>query len=97
MERGTQEDIGANTATKIRSALTLYQPLREIDQVEIRMYRMTLYSSIYRADDELLCSQHAYGICPARSPVLHLQHQSDDDLAHTYLNSFDRLWSEARP
>ena len=36
--------------------------LRESGGAEIRLHRAVLYNSIYQADDQLLVSQHAYGI-----------------------------------
>jgi hypothetical protein len=80
-------------ATEIREALHLYRPLRQVASIEIRIHRMALYNSIYHADDELLCNQHAYGVPASRSPVLHLQHRSHDDLTHTYLDSFNQIWN----
>jgi hypothetical protein len=79
-------------AIELHEALTMYRTLRQVASIEIRIHRMTLYNSIYRADDELLCSQHAYGIPASRSPVLHLQHRSNDDLARAYLDSFNQIW-----
>ena len=80
-------------AADIRDALVQYRPLRQVAGIEIHIHRMTLYNSIYRADDELLCGQHAYGVPASRSPVLHLQHRSNDDLAHMYLDSFNQIWN----
>jgi transcriptional regulator with XRE-family HTH domain len=80
-------------ATEIREASTLYRPLRQVAGIEIRIHRMTLYNSIYHADDELLCNQHAYSVPASRSPVLHLRHRSNDDLARTYLDSFNQIWN----
>jgi hypothetical protein len=80
-------------ATEIRNALVLYRPLRQVAGIEIRIHRLALYNSIYRADGELLCNQHAYGIPASRSPVLYLRHRSNDNLAHTYLESFNQIWS----
>ncbi len=94
-ERGAKEAIGDALTVEIRDALVLYQPLRQVGGIEIRLHRVVLYNSIYRADNELLCNQHAFGIPAAHSPIMHLQRQSDDDLASIYLGSFDRIWSAA--
>ena len=47
---------------KIRKALTLYRWVVGPENMEIRMHQTLLYNSIYRADDQLLVNQHAYGI-----------------------------------
>jgi len=40
----------------------LCAPLRQIGEAQIRQHRATTYHSIYRADNQLLVSQHGYGI-----------------------------------
>jgi transcriptional regulator with XRE-family HTH domain len=80
-------------ATEIRDALVLYQPLRQVVGIEIHIHRLELYNSIYRADNELLCNQHTYGVPASCSPVLHLRHRSNHDFARTYLDSFNRIWN----
>lgn len=80
-------------AAEVREALVLYRPLRQVVGIEVRIHRILLYNSIYRADNELLCNQHAYGIPASRSPVLHLNHRSNDGLTHTYFDSFNQSWN----
>ena len=94
-ERGTQEGIDDAMAAKIRNALTLYRPLREAGHAEIRLHRTVLYNSIYRADDEMLVNQHAYGIPAANAPVFHLRRTPDSDMFDNYLASFERVWATA--
>ncbi len=81
----------------IREALGLFGQLGENACVEIRLHRTVLYNSIYRADDQLLVSQHAYGIPCERSPVLYLRSADDGDLAATYVDAFERIWTGATP
>jgi transcriptional regulator with XRE-family HTH domain len=87
-------DSGNNEADE-RGAVALYAPLRDSGQTEIRLYRGVLYSLIYRADDQLLVAQRAYGIRTARTPVLHLQRTDGGDMFTTYLQSFERSWADA--
>jgi transcriptional regulator with XRE-family HTH domain len=84
-------------AAQVRGALVRYGPLRESGGAEIRLRRDVLYNSIYRADGELLVSQHAYGVPAGRSPVLHLRGADGGDMVDTYLESFERIWTSARP
>ena len=72
-ERGEEEGIGDAMAAKIRNALTLYRPLRAVENIEIRLHRTVLYNSIYRADDQLLVNQHIYGVPAAHAPVFCLR------------------------
>jgi hypothetical protein len=82
-------------AAESDDALILYGPLCRAAGVEIRLHQIALYGSIYRADDELLCGQHVYGVPTLRSPVLHLKRSNAGNLARTYMDSFNRIWNTA--
>lgn len=49
LERSHDEGIGDAIAAKVRNALALYQPLRSIQGVQLRLHGTVLYNSIYRA------------------------------------------------
>jgi transcriptional regulator with XRE-family HTH domain len=86
-----------DTVARSRNALAQYWRLRETGDVEFRLHRVTLNNSVYRADDTLLIGQRAFGI-PARwAPVLHLQRTESGDMATTYFESFNRVWTDALP
>ncbi|NJP29905.1 XRE family transcriptional regulator [Microbispora sp. SCL1-1] len=96
--RGVEEGIGADVmAARVRNALMLYRPLREVDGVEIRLHRTVLYNSIYRADAELLVNVHAYSVPAAQAPVLYLTATKDEDSTAVYLISLERVWATAEP
>jgi hypothetical protein len=97
VERGAEEGIGDAMSAKIRNSLTLYRPLRDIENTEIRLHQTVLYNSIYRADDQLLINQHAYGIPAAHAPVFHLFSTVGSDMTTAYLEGFDRVWAGAHP
>ena len=65
--------------------------------MEIRQHSTVLYNSIYRADDQLLVNTHVYGTPASHAPVLHLRQIAGGTLVGTYLESFERVWSESRP
>jgi hypothetical protein len=94
-ERGVQEGIDDAMQAKIRNALALYRPLLGAGRADIRLHRTVLYNSIYRADDEMLVNQHAYGIAAADSPVSHLRQAPDGEMFEAYVASFDRIWSQS--
>jgi len=94
---GGGEDADLAMAAEIRDALDLYGQLRDEGGVEIRLHRAVLYNCIFRADDQLLVSQHAYGILDARAPLLHLCSADGGDMVTTYLESFERIWAGAQP
>lgn len=95
--RGAEEGLGDAMAAKIRNALVFYHPLCEIDGIAIRQHDTVLYTSIYRADDDLMINPHIYGVPAAQAPVLHLRKTSGDDMASTYLAGFERVWALAEP
>ena len=96
-QRGEEEGIGEAMPAKIRNALTLYRPLGTVQNIEIRLHRTVLYNAIYRADDQLLVNQHAYGIPAAQAPVFCLSDSGGGEMAALYLDSFERVWDRSVP
>jgi transcriptional regulator with XRE-family HTH domain len=96
-DRRGEEDMGDATPAKIREALTLFRSAAEPENVEIRLHQAVLYSSIYRADDQLIISQHAYGVPAAQAPVFRLRDTGDGEMAALYRDSFEYVWANAVP
>jgi hypothetical protein len=88
---------GDTLAPRMCDALARYATLRDCGEVEIRVHRAVLNNSIYRADEQLLVSQRAYGIPARRAPVLYLRRAGSGEMVATYLESFERIWATARP
>ncbi|GAA0335760.1 DUF5919 domain-containing protein [Actinoallomurus spadix] len=95
-ERGADEGVDEAMAAKIRNSIVLYQPLREVDGVEIRLHSTVLYASLYCADDDLLVNPHAYGVTASNAPVLHVRRAERDDVASMYAHSFEAVWRSAQ-
>lgn len=96
--RSEEEQLGKGTlAARIRNALAFYRPLREVDGVEMRFHRTTLYNSIFRLDDEMIVNTHVYGFQGAHAPALHLRRLSAGDLFDTYAESFESVWTQSKP
>src|SRR5258708_3820379 len=93
---GTGEGAGDAGAAEIREALALFGGLRE-NGAEIRLHRAVLYNSICRADDQLLVTQHVYGVPDERESVLYLRSAAAGDMATTSLDAFERIWPSALP
>ena len=81
-------------AAKIEEALALFSGLRE-NGAETRLHRTVLYSSIYRADNQLLVTQHVYGIPAERQPVLYLRAEAGGDMTTAYIDVIERIWTSA--
>jgi transcriptional regulator with XRE-family HTH domain len=95
-QRG-EEDNGGAMLAEIRKALTLYRAVAEPENVEIRLHRTVLYSSIYRADGQLLVNQHAYGIPAEQAPIFCLSDTGSGEMTALYRDSFERVWASAVP
>jgi len=93
--RDDEQAIGHGVvAGRVGAVLAAYRPLADV--ASIRLHDTPLYNSIYRFDDELLVNVHVYGLLAAHTPTLHLR-RVDGAYFHTYVESFERVWSSARP
>ena len=97
-QRGEEEGIGAAAiGAKIRNVLALFRPLAQDGLAEVRLHGTVLYNSIYHADDQVLVNAHVYGNVANCAPVLHLRKISGGSMVTTYVDSFTRIWDEAKP
>jgi hypothetical protein len=95
--RAVDEGIDAALAERVRNVIVFLKPLINTDGVEVRLHDTTLYSSIYRGDEELLVNPHIYGVGAVNAPVFHLRQVAGGSMVTTYLDSFERVWDRARP
>jgi hypothetical protein len=95
--RDREEGLGGTLAHKIRSALTYYRTLTEVSGCEMRLHSTTLYSSLFRYDDEIMVNPHAYGEAASANPTLHLRQLDGGQLAEHYIGCFERVWATAKP
>jgi len=95
--RDREEGIGGTLAAKIRSSLSYYRSLAEVQGCEVRLHSTTLYASMFRYDDEVLVNPHAYGEPASANPTLHLRRIDGGAVADHYIASFERVWLAAMP
>lgn len=95
--RGCEEGIGDALAAKIRASLTYYRRLLTEERCEVRLHDTTLYSSLFRYDDDLLVNPHIFGQPASANPVLHLKRGSADGWFARYTEGFEAVWASARP
>ncbi|MCL7494854.1 helix-turn-helix domain-containing protein [Streptomyces sp. MCA2] len=96
-QRGEEERFGHGIESRCQLALMHYRPLLGVPGVEIRTHGTTLYNSIYRADDQLLANAHVWGVNAYGAPVWHLRRNRDGGIFDTYAQSFDAVWTAAKP
>ena len=95
--RGGEEGIGDLLTSRCRLTWRYVQPVLGEPGLEARAHSTTLYASIFRFDDDLLANHHLYGAPANHSPVLHLRRLVGGRAFATYVESFDRVWANARP
>ena len=95
-ERVSEEGASSVQRAAIREALALFGRLRE-NGARVRLHSVVLYSSICRADNQLLVTQHIYGVSREREPVLYLRSAAAGDMATIYFDVFERIWASALP
>jgi transcriptional regulator with XRE-family HTH domain len=96
-QRGADEGIDEVMSSRIKNAIVLYRPLRDLDGVEFRLHRTILYNSIYLADGHLLVNTHIYGTAASNAPVLHLRKVAGAEMVASYQESFEKVWAGATP
>ncbi|RNL77643.1 XRE family transcriptional regulator [Nocardioides marmorisolisilvae] len=98
MVRGGDEGIGDAVATKVQNSITLLKKqLAGANGVVVRTHGTTLYTSIYRGDDDMIANPHVYGLPAAQAPAMHLRRLTAGGLFDTYATMYDRVWDEAQP
>lgn len=96
-QRGEEERFGHGIESRCQLALMHYRPLLGVPGIEIRTHETTLYNSLYRADDQLLANAHVWGVNAYGAPVWHLRRNGDGGIFDTYAQSFDAVWTTAKP
>ncbi|MGW4273787.1 XRE family transcriptional regulator [Streptomyces seoulensis] len=95
--RGREEGIGDALSAKIRASLTYYRLLVPEAGCEVRLHDTTLYSSLFRYDDNLLVNPHVWSQPASANPLFHLRRADAVGWFDNYAQSFDAVWAGARP
>ena len=64
--------------------------------VEARAHDSTLYTSIFRFDDDVYANTHTYGAPANHSPMLHLHRIAGGRLFPHFMDAFERVWDGSR-
>jgi hypothetical protein len=96
--RSAEERLGDGVlAARIKYGLVPYAPPLGTPGIEFRYHAATLYSSIFRFDDEVIVNTHVYGVPGPHAPALHLRKLGAGDLFSTYAKSFTDVWALSKP
>jgi hypothetical protein len=96
-DRGEEEGIGDGLLARIRTSLRYLRAAPAVPGIEVRLHATILYNSLYRFDDDLLVNMHVYGAPAPQNPVMHLRRVPGGRLFDHYLDSFERVWAQAKP
>lgn len=96
--RSAEERLGDGVlASRIIYGLVPYKRLLGTPGIEFRFHTTTLYSSIFRFDEEMIVNNHVYGVVGAHAPALHLRKLGAGDLFTIYAKSFVDVWALSHP
>lgn len=96
--REQEEDLGAGVvAARVRNVLALLRPLRGVSGIEFRLHETCLYTSIFRADDDMIVNMHVFGVAGSNAPAMHLRKVPGGDMVALYQESFEAVWASASP
>ncbi|WP_206184755.1 XRE family transcriptional regulator [Thermoactinospora rubra] len=95
--RDREEGLGGTLTAKIRSSLTYYRGLVDLDGCELRLHATTLYASLFRYDDEIIVNPHVFGEPASANPAFHFRRLDGGSVADHYIASFERVWASAVP
>jgi hypothetical protein len=94
--RGREERQGDNVAARCSLSLGYVRDIAA-PGFEVRTHDTTLYTSIYRSDNDLLANVHTYGAVAGQSPVLHVRRIPGGRVFDHYMIAFDKAWVTGTP
>ena len=92
---GHEERLGDGLSARCRLTWMYMKPLLSLAGIEARAHGSTLYSSIFRFDDQLFANHHAFGAPANHSPVVHLHRIAGGRMFDHQMKAFERVWESA--
>lgn len=96
-QRAREEGQGGTVTARASLSLGYFRDAASGPGLEVRIHDTCLYTSIFRADNDLLANTHVYGSPAAASPVLHLHRVPGGRVFDHYMRSFERVWDSGTP
>ncbi|WAX55119.1 hypothetical protein M6B22_11160 [Jatrophihabitans cynanchi] len=95
--RGAEEGIGEAMTGRCRLAIGYASPVVRAVPGTLRLHATTLYSSIFRFDEQLLVNWHIYGTPAADAPVFQFRIPEDGraSIATRLAAAFDSIWDSS--
>jgi DNA-binding Xre family transcriptional regulator len=95
--RGKEEGIGESVHARSHNSVELLRPYTTTPGFDVRTHETTLYTSIFRVDDDMIVNFHLYGSPGRDNPVMVFSRQQEPRLWATFERAFTRVWDNARP
>lgn len=94
--RGEEEGIGDSLAGRCTLSWRYLRPCLTVPGIEARAHDSTLYTSIFRFDDDIYANTHTYGAPANHAPMLHLHRIAGGRLFPHFMDAFERVWEGSR-
>jgi phosphatidylserine/phosphatidylglycerophosphate/cardiolipin synthase-like enzyme len=95
--RDGEEGLNGTLPGRIRTTLYHFRSIRDSANIEIKYHSTTLYSSVFRGDDELFVTPHLYALHGSKAPLLHLRYVQEEGVFATFARYFDDVWATTFP
>ncbi len=95
--RGEEEGIGESVKARSHNSVELLRPYATTSGLDVRTHETTLYTSIFRVDDDMIINFHIYGSPGRNNPVMIFSRSQEPRLWATLEEAFDRVWDNAKP
>jgi hypothetical protein len=95
--RGQEEGIGKSVKARCHNTVELLAPYASTAGLQIRTHQTTLYTSIFRVDDNVIANFHIYGSPGRNNPVMLFSRDDEPRLWATLEQAFNAVWNDAEP
>lgn len=95
--RGEEEGIGESVRARSHNSVELLRPFTATPGLDVRTHETTLYTSIFRVDNQMIINFHIYGSPGRDNPVMIFSQQQEPRLWATFERAFTRVWDDAQP
>lgn len=95
--RGEEEGIGNSVNARCRNTVELLTPYAAAAGLQVRTHQTTLYTSIFRVDDNVIANFHIFGSPGRNNPVMTFARNDEPRLWATLEQAFAAVWDGAAP
>lgn len=95
--RGEEEGIGNWVKARCHNTVELLAPYAAAAGLQVRTHQTTLYTSIFRVDDNVTANFHIYGSPGRNNPVMTFARNDEPRLWATLEQAFTAVWDRAEP